>query len=701
MLRVKLSQIPFVRLLIPFATGIIVELKYPLHFLFFYIGIISLCLFFLRNWKEKIQGVSYSLRWINGALAAIFLFASGYCVTLLHTPAAAKNYIGNIHKESKDSMVITRVSIPQEKPKTVKATGEIIGIIKNGALIKSTGKALFYFHKDSVAEKLNYGDELLVYSQLNEIEMPSNPDEFDYRQFLQIHGINYECYVSSYNYSLLGQEGSTALLRFANNNRKKLALQLHKKIGGNEADIASAILLGYREDLSRSVVQSFVDSGVVHVICVAGLHVGIIFLLLDYIIVFPRKFKYGKLMSILVILILLWLYALFTGLATPVLRATIMFSFLTIGRHFKKYTNTVNTLAASAFLMLLVNPFSLADSSFQLSYLAVLGIVIVYKPLLSVFNPKYVIIKKIWELTCVSVSAQIAVFPLSLLFFHQFPNYFIVTNILVVPLLSVIIFTGIFFFLVSWIPYLSVAVAWLLQKFILLMNVIVSGVSHLPYSTANGISISSFEAILLFLFILFILAYFSSRKKYFLVSGLSIFAVFISFRTGEKIFHSRQQIVAVYNIPGKSAIAFISGEHSLMPFSKVDSNDIALHIQYNWWKLGVKDNLIGHFDTDALMLSGRLMEQKQFVQFNNYRMAFIKQNADVPSSSIKLNLNCVVVSSGYNLDILSLKNAFNFNMLVFDSSVPDYKLKKWEAECRQLNLPYYDVKTQGAYIQNC
>jgi len=700
-MKVTLSQIPFLRILLPFAAGIIAELYYPLYSLVFYSAITSLGLLLLWNWRERAIGATYSLRWIYGVIAAFFLFASEYSVTLLRNPVENKIYVGKIKGEGKDTMLVTLTSLPQEKQRTYKVTGEITGIVKSGVLVKSAGKALFYFQKDSISKKLNYGDELIVYSQLQEIEPPSNPDEFDYRQYLQTHGIDYECYVSGCNYSLLTYNGSNWLLRFANNSRKKLALLLHEKIGGDEADIASAILLGYRDDLSRSVVQSFVDSGVVHVICVAGLHVGIIFLLLSYIIVFPVKFKQGKLLSVLIILILLWLYALFTGLATPVLRATIMFSFLTIGRHFRKYTNTVNTLAASAFIMLLFDPFSITDTGFQLSYFAVLGIVLLYKPLLSVFNPQNVIVRKIWELTCVSISAQVAVFPLSLLYFHQFPNYFIITNILVVPLLSLVIFTGIFFFIVSGIIPLSTAVSWILKKCLLLMNTIVLGVAHLPFSTTNRISISSFEAILLFLFIALILVFFSSRKKYVFISGLSVFLVFLTLRTGEKIMHSRQQIVAVYNIPGKTAVSFISGEHSLMPFGKVDSNDINLHIRYNWWKLGVQDNLSVHSDTDAILLSGKLMLQKQFVQFNNCRIAVIKHNEDIPLHSDKLNLNCIIISGSYNLDMLSLKNAFNFDTLVFDSSVPEYKLVKWEAECKQLNLHYYSVKTQGAYIEKC
>ncbi len=698
---VKLSQIPFVRILVPFIAGIITELYFPLHPIFVYSAALSLCILFLWNWREKTKGAQYPLRWVYGSLAAIFLYSSGYCLALLHTPSEKKNYAGYIVTGNRDSLVITITSIPQEKQKTIKATGEITSIIKNGISCNTTGKALFYFQKDSISKKLNYGDELLVYSQLNEIEPPTNPDEFDYKQFLQNHGITYECYASDYTYSVIGNSNSNPALRFANNSRKKLANLLHEKIGGNEAEVASAILLGYRDDLSRSITQSFVDSGVVHVICVAGLHVGIIFLLLNYLIVFPNKFNYGKLLSMALILIILWLYALFTGFATPVLRATIMFSFLTIGNHFRKYTNNVNTHAASAFIILLFDPFSLADAGFQLSYLSVLGIIVIYKPLRSIFSPPNIIIRKIWELACVSIAAQVAVLPLSILYFHQFPNYFIIANILIVPLLAAVVYIGIIFFLTSWIPVISNATAFLLQKCLLIMNAIVSGVAHLPFSVSKGISISNIEALLLFLFIVFFILYFSSRKYYTLPSALSVFALFLFIQAVKKTIHSRQEIFVVYNIPGKSAATFISGSQSLMPFSKADSADIAIHIQYNWWRLGVKNNAKINSDTNAVLLNGKIMLLKQFVRFNNSKIAFIRKNSDVVLSTKKLTLHAVVISAGYDLDITTLKNAFTFDTLIFDSSVPEYKLKKWEAECRLLNLHYHSVKTQGAFIENC
>lgn len=267
---VKLDQIPFLRIIIPFAIGIITELHYPTHYLFLCGVIFALLLLFLWNWRWSTQGASYSWRWVYGILFTVFMFMAGYSIALLHTPSENKLYVHNAIGEATDTLVVSITSIPQEKEKTYKATGEITGIIQNGKQLKTTGKALFYFHKDSTSEKINYGDVLFVYSPLKLIEAPTNPDEFNYKYFLQMHGINYSCYVSSSHYSWISQNSSNRPLCFANKSRKKLAWLLQQKIGGTEADIASAILLGYRDELSQSDTQSFVDSGVIHVICVAG-----------------------------------------------------------------------------------------------------------------------------------------------------------------------------------------------------------------------------------------------------------------------------------------------------------------------------------------------------------------------------------------------------------------------------------------------
>jgi competence protein ComEC len=430
------------------------------------------------------------------------------------------------------------------------------------------------------------------------------------------------------------------------------------------------------------------------------LHVGILFWMLNLLFFFFDKFKHGKLIRTILLLLLLWAYALLTGMATPVMRATVMFSFLLVGKHFSRYTNTINTLAASAFLMLLINPFALADTGFQLSYLSVLGILVIYPLLTSLLEPRNRIIEKGWELACLSASAQLAIAPLSILYFHQFPNYFIFTNLIIVPLLSIVIYSGILFLLTAHIPYISYLTTWLFQKSLWLMNGIVGHSSKLPFYVTKGISISPLETILLFICIISLFV-FSSYKRYrTLFFSLSCLLLFMGIRVYKNIIHSRQQIMAVYHISKHPAIAFISGKQCLMAYSDIDSSDFKYHIQFHFWERGINDTVSLLKDTSGIFLSGHLMFEHNIAQFNDKRYAFIRSNQDMPDASQKFNVHCIIVSKDYKLGMIALQNAFTFDAIIFDSSISPARLKKWKNECEQLHISYYDVASKGAYIEN-
>jgi competence protein ComEC len=413
-----------------------------------------------------------------------------------------------------------------------------------------------------------------------------------------------------------------------------------------------------------------------------------------------EKLKHGKLIRTILLVLFLWLYALFTGLATPVLRATVMFSFLVIGRHFGRYTNTVNTLAASAFLMLLINPFSIADTGFQLSYLSVLGIIVIYPLLKELFEFRNFIGEKMWELTCLSASAQIAIAPLSLLYFHQFPNYFILTNLLIVPLLSIVIYSGVLFLTTAHIPFISIVTTWLLQKSLLLMNGLVGKAPHLPLFVTKGVSISIPEAMLLYLVLIYFFIFWLNKKHPSLFISLFCFTLFLGIRVWKDHTNSNQQIFAVYNIPKHSAIAFLSGKQSIL-FQPVDSLDFCYHIQCHWWDKGIIDSASLRKDTSAILLSNHLYIKHNLALFNKEQIAFIRNNENIPNTPQKVKVHYLVVSGDYKLNMAALQNAFIFDKLIFDSSVSPHRLKKWKEECEQLHIDYYDVNTQGAFIENC
>jgi competence protein ComEC len=358
----------------------------------------------------------------------------------------------------------------------------------------------------------------------------------------------------------------------------------------------------------------------------------------------------------------------------------------------------LNTLAASALLMLLFNPFSIADTGFQLSYLSVAGIIVLYPLLFRLMEFRNSFLNKIWELVCLSVSAQLAIAPLSIIYFHQFPNYFMLTNLLIVPLLIVVICSGVLFFAASFIPVISTLTALLLQKSLLLMNNIVEKMHYLPWFATRGISISAAEALVLYIFLFSLLVFAINKNKLSFFMALICLVIFTLSRAWKGYTQRNQQIFTVYNIPKHSAIAFISGRECIMT-KPLDSLNFCEHIQYYWWDKGIKDTASLKQDTSAVLLSRHLCFQHNFAAFNRLQIAFIGNNEDIPECGQKVQMNYVVVSGNYKLGMEALQHAFTFDRLIFDSSVSPYRLKKWKEECEQLHIRYYDVNTQGAFIQ--
>jgi|SRR6185312_16323393 len=691
----RLSQMPFIRLVAPLTIGIIPALYFHISSTAFYTIILSsFCLLLAWNWYEN-KNSNYKTRWVFGMLVSLFLIATGYSVTLLKQPFQNHSYFGNYLNDKTDSLMVSVVSSPQQKEKTIKIIGEITAINTNGKPQHTSGKALFYIEKDSISKLIKYGDVLYVNTYLQNVKPPGNPDEFDYKSYLALHGIYHEAYIKAGQYSFAGKNDASGLISFTNRCREHLIALLDSNIKGKEAAVASAILLGYRDDLSQQVLGQFADSGTIHVICVAGLHVGILFWLLGLLLLPLERMKHGKLMRTVILVLLLWLYALFTGMATPVIRATVMFSFLVIGRYFGRYTNNINTLAASAFLVLLINPFQLADAGFQLSYLSVLGIIIIYPKLYNLFEFRNYFIDKLWELACLSISAQMAIVPLSILYFHQFPNYFVFTNLLIVPLLSIVIYSGVLFFLTAHIPLLSTVTAWVLQKSLLLMNAFVDKAHNLPLFVTKGISISVYESLLLYLVLIAFLVFVFTKKYRASVLSLSCFVIFLGIRVYKDYTHSHQQLFVVYDVPKHSAITFISGRQCVTT-QPIDSLDFCYNMQCHWWARGVRDSSLLR-DTSALLLNHHLYVHHNYAQFNNLKIAFIK-SGDIPTTKVKVHY--LVLSGNYRQNIAALQNAFIFDKLIFDSSVSAYKLKKWKEECEALHIKYYDVSSQGAFIEN-
>ena len=692
------------RLLIPFSLGIVfaisfdVKINISLLIYFTLLTLISLIVFLPH------QFYNFKYRWIFGVFTFVFLFLFGFQLTVLKTPKFDKNNCSHL-PEKRYSIIANVIEPPVEKQNSYKITGEIISIKKDSIRERFSGKVIFYFKKDSLAKTIKYGDRLILSTFLNHIKPPQNPSEFDYRSYLQKKGIYQQAYIDGDFSKIQNKNKANFLFRIAYNLREKFFKLLKKNnVTGDEFAVASALLLGYDDKLDAELKQDFAGAGAMHILCVSGLHVGIIYLVLSSLLFFLKKKKYGKITKAVLLLLLIWFYAILTGLAPSVSRASTMISFIIIGKAWQKDSNIFNNLAASAFLLLIVNPYTITAVGFQLSYAAVLGILIVQPPLqkLLIFNNWFG--EKVWGITTVSIAAQIGTFPLSIYYFHQFPNYFILTNLIVIPLSFFIIASGIIFVIFSWSGFLSMIFSKILLILVYILNSSVSFIGNLPNSTTLGISINTGEFLLIYIIIISLIIYLSiQRKLYFFFVMIAIFFL-VGINTFKNHNHLSQRKIIIYNVRKHSAVDLINGKENIFISDSIlfnDENKINYHLQNHWWKLDLTKTKKVNTDKDFLE-SGNIpiFKSGNFIQFYDKRILILDKNFRTFPKSKKLKIDYAIISNNTKIKIKDIQKCFDIGLLIIDASNSQWNEKRWIKECVKENLKVHSVISSGAMIIN-
>ena len=450
------------------------------------------------------------------------------------------------------------IKIKKEK---VTVTGEIVGYIKNRLQYPLTGKVLVHLALDSNSNKLLPGDFIEVNSILNSIHSLGNPNEFDYSKYLKNKQIVAQFFLTS-NTRWNKYKSSFPLNRYSTIIRNR-CLDIFKRSGlqSNNLFIASALTFGYKNDLNTFVKNIFSRTGAMHVLAVSGLHVGIIFLIVNSMISLLKiPFRYDWLGHFFILLII-WSYALITGLSPSILRATTMMSFFIIARVFNKHTSIYNVLFSSVFFLLFVNPFLIIDVGFQLSILAVFGILFFYPKIYNLINVKHYILKKIWAISSVSLAAQLTTFPISIFYFHQFPNLFLLSNIFVIPLVFILLIVGLFTIVLSFNN--SILILWG-KFFSFLLSVLMSfltTIESISFSTTKGLFISAEETLLAYLAILFMVLYHKKRYFFLKITCFSIVFLLICLDLKEDYTIQNQKKVVIYNIPNHFALDLMAGNN--------------------------------------------------------------------------------------------------------------------------------------------
>lgn len=697
------NQASLVRILFSFAAGILFRIYFELQFAFpnLLIGLLIIVLFVVS--ESKNSKLLYHYRWISGILIGGIFFIIGIQLTQLQNEITKANHFLYFSKSASHYLVQLNEPLIQ-RAKTRKAEIKVVAVNQNGHWIYCRGKALLYLQNDSNKDDLYYGDQLVIGPKFTSIVGPQNPSEFNYKRYLQFQNIAAQTYQNTGNWKKVkAQMGNT--VRFYCYRLRDYLLSVFQQNGieGKEFAVGAALILGYEDRLDAEIMNAYAASGALHVLSVSGLHVAIVFVVLNYVLLFCEKLPKGKLIKASILILFLWFYAALTGLSPSVLRSAAMFTFIILGKALNRYSNIYNTLAASMFLLLVYNPFLLMEVGFQLSYLAVLGIVSLQEGIRNLLRPKTFILQKIWDIISVTLAAQLTTFPLGLLYFHQFPSYFLLSNIVIIPLSTLVLYLGVAVCMVSKIKLFSLFVCKILSVSLTVLNYSVTFFQDLPFSTINGIPFTACQALAIYGALFGFCIFLMFQRIPFLKVGLLSLGMFIGLLSYAKHHQLRQCKLVVYNIKKHSAIDFIVGQSNYL-ISNVElmQNDgkLLFHIKPNWWELGIKNSVLNSQQSLKSGITTKFLCAKgNVVQFKNTRLFAINRFSATELYQLsKLGtLDFVLVSDNKVLPSNTSTQKFLAKHVILDSSNSTFGINWWKKYCKKNNISCYSVSENGAF----
>ena len=699
------NRLPLLRILLPFILGISLSLTF--NFIVnigesIIVGFALILIFFSLIYKRFIR--NYKYRWVFGLCVNVFLIIYGLKITNDYKEVNCKSDFSHF-RSKQDTVIATIIDPVLERSNSFKVLLSFNAVKKNNEFIPVTGRAMTYFVKDSVAAQLKYGDRLILVAGFSEVKAPQNPEEFNYKKYLSMQSVFSQGYVKSGYWELLSSNnGNWFKLQALKIRNTFLQIFEENNIIGEEFAVSSALILGYTDKIDADLISVYQGTGALHILSVSGMHVGIIFIVLNFILSNLEKSKSGKIIKPIILVLMIWFYAAITGFSPAVNRAAAMITFVIIGQSFNRYTNIYNTISASAVFLLLLNPLLLANIGFQLSYIAVIGIVLLQKRIYSCWVPNTWLMNQIWLIISVSLAAQISTLPLTLYYFHQFPNYFLLSNIIIVPLSNFIIYSGVALLIFSPIAFISGYIAQILVYLVYGLNQSIRFIESLPLSLTEGVNISLIETCLFYLIIIITGYYLYSKRKWAFFFAFMLVIIMITSISYRQIGVDKQKKILVYHVNKSTAIDFISGRnHVFISDSLLLSNEKALNMQIknNWNNLQLKPPLIiGCKEIKETKAANFYMIKRNFIQFYQKRIAWIAQDVNNLTSNSPIAVDYLIISGNINSKISDILNLYKPKIVIVDSSNSRWKSEKWEKECKEYNIPYFLVTKSGAYVCN-
>jgi competence protein ComEC len=613
-----------------------------------------------------------------GIITYVCFFTLGYFNYQIRLPKFEPNHYSHCYSEKISRLFqlkITEVLKPDLYSDKYIATVEAI----RGT--KTKGKILLNIQKDSLTKIFPIDAILLVSAKPQYIPKPLNPHQFNYAHYMQSLGVYHEIDISKDNIFQ-----NTLGVRSFRGRADELRNYLLEKLGQtsiekDERAIIQALILGQKKDISKELYVDFAAAGAVHILAVSGLHVGILFFLFSWLFKPFRVLRQGEFIHSLLIVICLWGFAFIAGLSPSVTRAVTMFTFFAFAKAINRETNTLNTLFLSYFVLLLINPLWLFQVGFQLSYLAVLSILLLHPKLSKLYRPRFFIDKVLWNIFSVSIAAQLGVIPLSLYYFHQFPGLFFITNIVVLPLLGIIIGGGVLIVFLAAFNWLPEVLALTYNLLITNLNSFISWIANQKQFLFEDIHFSELKVLLSYLlFMVSVRLWWDFTYKKMAVT-LVCFSVLVTAFIWDKYNTSENELV-IFHKSRKSLLAYKNDERLIL--FRRDTN-----LTYKK-KSPVKDYLV------AQRIAVYSEENIPAIfKFRNKTILVLDSMGIYP----RLKESAIVVLTGSpKVNLMRLIDSLGPHLIVADGSNYSSYIARWKETCDKKKLPFHHTGSKGALI---
>lgn len=546
---------------------------------------------------------------------------------------------------------------------------------------ETIGKLVLSFPKDSTLHF--YIDEIIVTNQSpKKIIGPLNPYQFDYRKYMANRGIHYQLYLK--NNDFIKIDGiQNSIYGLADRLRMTVANNLKRQEFSQVSfGLLNALLLGRRGELSKGVIDDFKNAGAIHILAISGLHIGIILFLFNFIFRPLEYLRYGKISKLILMLLLLWFFGLIAGLSPSIIRSVTMFSFVAFGMVFKKRGSIVYSIITSMLVLLLMHPNYLFEVGFQLSYLAVFGIVFLQTKIYNWYTSKFKIIDYFWKLLSVSLAAQVFVLPISLFYFHQFPGLFWLTNLLIIPGLGLLLLLGLLSTILSSFCLLPEYFVFIFDKLLIGLSTIVKWIADFEQFVVDDLNVSLFEMMLFYVIIFgLILLMFKKDLKYGFIVLFGILSIQLNSISSIMMRNQKSEFIIFHKTKASVLMKRNGGKGTIYHAG----NQVLFYI--NIFEDYIRKEKINPFSIDSI---------PSIIGFKNQSILIVDSLGVYQLKNLPNPIILLTQSPKINLDRL-IQTIHPKEIIVDGSNYPSF-IQRWESSAYKNKIPFHFTGREGAYF---